>query len=130
MHYWKSGLVGLCLVVGTLFLSSAVGDRLIGPLVDQLPVTRARAASHGSITTIQATTIQATTIVTSSLYLPFIHTGQPIPTEPTVEPTTVPTTVPTTQPTTQPTPQSWIRAATVETTPVPNSGDAADDPAI
>lgn len=72
----------------------------------------------------------AATPLADAVYLPFVQEGQAAALPTLQSPTSTPTAQATAAPTLSATPQVWIRAATVETQPVPHSGDAADDPAI
>lgn len=123
MHALQRKYISLCLVlgIGVVGLTQACRSPEASEVTMRLPFSALTLSLAAPITQIE----QAPT---PSAYLPLIQSGQPVgqatpqpsPTSPTAPPTTSPTT----------SPEPMVRAATIETVPVPNSGDAADDPAI
>lgn len=111
MYILQRKYTGLCLAlgIGVLGLVQACRSPQTPAGATQLPLSAMTLALGAPITQIE----QA---LTPSAYLPLIQSAEAAG-----------------QATPQPTPTSsepMLRAATVETVPVPNSGDAADDPAI
>lgn len=115
--------LGLVLGIGLLGMVQACRSPDAAQVVTQLPLSTLTLSLAAPITKGEQVVAP-----TPSVYLPLIQNGQPVG-QATPQPTqTSPTAPPTTSPTTSPEPM--VRAATIETVPVPNSGDAADDPAI
>lgn len=102
----------LFISVGVLSITQACGTSRPAQITTPLPLSAITLALTAS-----QTQVGPAAELTPVIYLPVIQGGQATP-EPTAQPTA--TTIP----------NATVRAATVETVPVPHSGDAADDPAI
>lgn len=126
MHTLNRWLTVLLIVIGIVMLViiQACSGNIPPTLSSQLPLSSITLGWAQQVTN----TVQSPQL-TPSLFLPLIQRGRP-----TAQPTPLATPSPTASPSPVASPQSsptpMLRAATVETAPVPNSGDAADDPAI
>lgn len=118
MYALQRKYISLCLVlgIGVVGLTQACRSPEAAQVATQLPLSALTLSLAAPITKGE----QAIAL-TPSAYLPLIQSGETAG-QATPQPTPIPA------PTTAAEP--LLRAATIETVPVPNSGDAADDPAI